>query len=593
MWRVIFVKFMSRERLHVLFGLEDARARDKERYEVESVCVFREKETLECVPILLETPVVVVDRLASVGLFGAELFRGAVICAVHVPASVEVIGKNCFRNCVRLENVSFDRHSRLRRVQASAFQGTKLRTIELPSALESLGTKCFAKMLSSDISVGFVEPARVRALPSRMFAKSHVTRFVIPSSVEILEDKCFARSKSLSDVDVSVSVRVSVFSDSSFVKCNSLRRVTIPASLNILEERCFGQCRNLTVVEFPSDSQLQKIGARCFQETMLISIEIPSSVTEIGDEAFMGCIHLLSLRFRAKSCLTKIGQRAFCYCLIREIEIPESVECIGDYAFFEFQHPEAYGSLTFQPSNKAITLGAHCFHTVRIATVSLPRPSITMGRGCFSGELSSQFQGFSGTGGMLREMVFTGQPNVQILSVACFEYTALRSIIIPASVESISDRCFQHCELLELVTFSERPRLKHIGAKAFLHTRLVELTLPTSLASIGPSCFSRCYRLTTVHFPNCSLSTLPRKLFAHSAITSINVPSKIRTIDELCFLDCHKLETISFQANIRGVYINDSAFQSSPLRLVKKSSGRQQIEKATTQAPCKKRPRAV
>ena len=249
-------------------------------------CVFREKEVLECVPILLETPVVVVDRLASVGLFGAELFRGAVICAVHVPASVEVIGKNCFRNCVRLENVSFDRHSRLRRVQASAFQGTKLRTIELPSALESLGTKCFAKMLSSDISVGFVEPARVRALQPLMFAKSHVTRFVIPSSVEIVDEKCFARLRSLSDI-VSVSVRVTVLSDSSFVECKSLRSVAIPASLRILEESCFLQCRNLNVVEFPSDSQLQQIGARCFQETMLVSVDIPSSVTEIGDEAFM------------------------------------------------------------------------------------------------------------------------------------------------------------------------------------------------------------------------------------------------------------------------------------------------------------------
>ena len=144
-----------------------------------------------------------------------------------------------------------------------------------------------------------------------------------------------------------------------------------------------------------------------------------------------------------------------------------------------------------------------------------------------------------------------------------------------------------------MVAFSEQHRLKNIGAEAFLHTSMVELMLPTSLARLGPSCFSQCYRLTKVHFPNCSLSTLPRKLFAHSARTSINVPSKIRSIDELCFLDCQKLEKISFQANIRGVYINGSAFQSTPLRLVKKSSGRQQIEKATTQAPCKRRPNAV
>ena len=88
--------------------------------------------------------------------------------------------------------------------------------------------------------------------------------------------------------------------------------------------------------------------------------------------------------------------------------------------------------------------------------------------------------------------------------VTAIEETAFRgrnitAMTIPGTIRTVSEGCFQNCELLEAVTVGEG--IVRIGKNAFYGcSKLKELYLPSSLSSFATHAFSGCPSLTDVYF---------------------------------------------------------------------------------------------
>ena len=157
--------------------------------------------------------------------------------------------------------------------------------------------------------------------------------------------------------------------------------------------------------------------------------------------------------------------------------------------------------------------------------------------------------------------------------------TALTSIQIPASVETIGLRAFKKCSSLANITFEKGSILKDIkgGSKmasdymsidyygAFSDcSALTAIEIPASVESIGVAAFSDCKKLASVTFEHSSkLKSIgggwssPYGGFSYgaflycSSLTSIKIPANVETIGASAFKGCIKLTTVTFEKESR------------------------------------------
>ena len=193
---------------------------------------------------------------------------------------------------------------------------------------------------------------------------------------------------------------------------SDLRSVVIPTNVTTVGYSAFKRCSSLTTVTFEKESQLKTIGGDYYYGafsdcTALTSIEIPASVETIGNTAFSDCSSLATVTFEKGSRLKTIGNNAYYRCTsLTSIEIPASVETIEKKAFM---HCSSLATVTFEKGSQLKTIAGDSYD------------------GAFS------------------------------------DCTALTSIEIPASVETIEATAFKRCSKLTTITFEKGSQLKIIG----------------------------------------------------------------------------------------------------------------------------------
>ena len=193
---------------------------------------------------------------------------------------------------------------------------------------------------------------------------------------------------------------------------SDLRSVVIPTNVTTVGYSAFKRCSSLTTVTFEKESQLKTIGGDYYYGafsdcTALTSIEIPASVETIGNTAFSDCSSLATVTFEKGSRLKTIGNNAYYSgTQLCSIEISASVETIVNKAFI---HCSSLATVTFEKGSQLKTIAGDSYD------------------GAFS------------------------------------DCTALTSIEIPASVETIEATAFKRCSKLTTVTFEKGSQLKIIG----------------------------------------------------------------------------------------------------------------------------------
>ena len=303
---------------------------------------------------------------------------------------------------------------------------------------------------------------------------------------------------------------------------SDLRSVVIPTNVTTVGYSAFKRCSSLTTVTFEKESQLKTIGGDYYYGafsdcTALTSIEIPASVETIGNTAFSDCSSLATVTFEKGSRLKTIGNNAYYRCTsLTSIEIPASVETIEKKAFM---HCSSLATVTFEKGSQLKTIAGDSYD------------------GAFS------------------------------------DCTALTSIEIPASVETIEATAFKRCSKLATVTFEKGSQLKTIGGGysssshfgtysdyygAFSDcSSLTSIEIPASVETIEATAFKRCSSLATVTFEKGSqLKTIGGEYSSSSyhgafsdcsSLTSIEIPASVETIEATAFKRCSSLATVTFE----------------------------------------------
>ena len=311
----------------------------------------------------------------------------------------------------------------------------------------------------------------------------------------------------LKNLDIA-EVNITALPIQAFYKSTNVENLILPNTLITIGEEMFYQSKLKTVV-IPANATT--IGNSAFEQcASLISIDIPANVETIGTAVFLGCSSLTTVTFEKGSQLKTIGggssyYGAFSYCTaLTSIEIPASVETIGASAF---KGCSSLATVTFENGSQLKTIGGGSYSS-----------------GAFS------------------------------------DCTALTSIEIPASVETIEAAAFKGCSSLATVTFENGSQLKTIGGGSSYYgafsdcTALTSIEIPASVETIKASAFKGCSSLATVTFENGSqLKTIEggypsSGTFADcTALTSIEIPASVETIEAAAFKGCSSLATVTFE----------------------------------------------
>ena len=366
-----------------------------------------------------------------------------------------------------------------------------------------------------------IAEVNITALPTQAFYNSkNVEHLILPNTLITIGEEMFYQSKLKTVV---IPANATTIGNSAFEQCASLISIDIPANVETIGTAVFWGCSSLTTVTFEKGSQLKTIGGGSSSYygafsycTALTSIEIPASVETIGASAFKGCSKLATVTFEKESQLKTIGggysepnyYGVFSDCTaLTSIEIPASVETIEAAAF---KGCSSLATVTFENGSQLKTIGGGSYSS-----------------GAFS------------------------------------DCTALTSIEIPASVETIEAAAFKDCSSLATVTFENGSQLKTIGGGnshsyyygAFSYcSSLTSIEIPASVETIKASAFKGCSSLATVTFENGSqLKTIEggypsSGTFADcTALTSIEIPASVETIEAAAFIFCSSLATVTFE----------------------------------------------
>ena len=148
---------------------------------------------------------------------------------------------------------------------------------------------------------------------------------------------------------------------------------------------------------------------------------------------------------------------------------------------------------------------------------------------------------------------------VKIINSSAFQYTKIKELSLPSSLEKIEESAFVYCNELERIHFSEG--LKTIAEGSFMGCAKLDLiNLPVSLEELGRIAFADCKTLSGLNIPE-NVKTIGEQLCdGNISLVTAKIHTPISTIPRFTFRGCENLSSVVISEGTG--YISEGAFQN-------------------------------
>lgn len=311
---------------------------------------------------------------------------------------------------------------------------------------------------------------------------------------------------------------------------SGVKSIVFPSSVEEIEEDGCSNCDSLESVTL--NEGLKKIGRWAFRETSIKQLRIPSSVEDIAGGAFQ------DIEITVDSGNKKYEVRGNCLidkttmklvCGTKNSVIPEGIKTIEDWAFYDTD----IKSIRIPSSVEKI--GDFAFFSSKLEKLELNEGLYIIGERAFS---ETQIKGvrIPSTVKEIREASFCD--NVFTVAPENTNYESLGNCLIEKKTRKLILGCAK----------SEIPKfVKKIGTRAFEFTKLKSIVIPENVQVIEKFAFENCVDLKYVEL-NEGLKKIERSAFEGIKIKSIVIPSTVVEIEETIIGFCDELETIYCRA---------------------------------------------
>ena len=293
-----------------------------------------------------------------------------------------------------------------------------------------------------------------------------------------------------------------------FSNNKELEEVEIQGDLTSIGEYAFDGASNLTKINLPDS--ISYIGTRAFRGTNLSSVTIPKSVKEILTDTFFNCTNLDTVILREG--IIRIGDGAFSSTKISKLVLPSTLQTIDGTSFTNCNNLNE-----FDLSNNK--------YFVYESGILMP--------------ISKESIIFISSNEIKNMTIFEIPEGIKSFSVNLSQYTNLRNLVMPSTLNSIS--------VSNLPDSIEDIEVKEGNSKFIVDE---ENKILYDKENTLYACYSK---EKEINLPEGIIKLEERSFkFAVNAEV-INLPESLKTINNYVFENCTKIKTIYIGQNVSKI----------------------------------------
>ena len=472
---------------------------------------------------------------------GAGAFEGTKVTKVNLPESLQEIGKNCFRKCEKLAEITLPVH--LWRISDESVFGNnpalkEIKVAEGNPTYKSVDGVLFTAKGEKLVyypdgkNGGYAIPEGTKMVGQAAFCAPDMETLSIPASLRKMDSGVLAGIQSLKDINVAADNRVYSSKDGVLYNKNNALLVK-PAAKKAAEEKAAAEKaeRDFTIQgsilvkyngnggEVTVPDGIVALGEEAFQDSRVTKVILPEGLTSIGHHCFFGCYELEEITLPASlSGVENMTQPFSSTPKLKEFRVAEGSKYYKavDGVLFTADgkklvcYPDGKADIEYAIPEGTESFGESPFQAAQFQYITIPSTLVDMGDEyrIFTGldclqeiEVSPENPKYYAERGVL----YTG--NRLVAYPAAKYWTKLKPTDLPAGLKEIGHNAFWGNRYLESVEFPEG--IEKIGGKIFVNARALQtIVVPASVKEIGFLAFTDCSKLERVTILNPDVNIL-------------------------------------------------------------------------------------